>query len=233
MAWKWFVQKDDLIDGPLSTEDVQSRLQGGHFRAHHLIWSPGQDQWQNIQAWTQALSGLGTTNLAEPERETWHYALNGQSRGPMERATLVAELKALESLAEVMVWTKGMKEWAALFEFHDLLNAIGVNKRQFPRADLAGKAVLKAEGATFIAPLLTVSEGGFGISLDSGLVAGQVVTVELQSPSFREPLHAKAEVRYISDGVVGMKFTQINVESRGSIIQFIKQNQMRFNIKAA
>jgi len=192
------------------------------------------DAWTNIQQWQQSLSGLNQT--ADPEStvitEAWHYACGGQSHGPMTRSKLVDEVKSLQG-GEVMVWTKGMKEWAPLYEFHDLLNEIGINKRQFPRAELTGKAVLRTDGQVLIAPLLSISEGGFGVALENGLVSGQPVTVELQSPVFLGSLHGKAEVRYLGEGVIGFKFTQISQEAKGTIIQFIKQNQIRFPIKAA
>ena len=239
MNWKWFLQVGDNENmlGPMSTEEVQSRLSAGELLPHNLIWSPGLDQWQNLQTWNQNLATLGTTEAATPVVElaqpAWHYASSGQSRGPMDREILISELKNLPSLAEIMVWTRGMKEWAPLFEFHDLLEEIGVNRRAFPRADLTGKAILKVNDLTIIAPLRSVSEGGFGIALSSGLVSGQEATCELQSSAFRETLYAKAEVRYVGEGAVGMKFTQINPETRSVIVQIIKQNQMRFNIKAA
>ena len=234
MAWKWFVQLGELIEGPFSTEDVQNRLRAGQLAPQHLIWGPGLEQWLNLKSWTQELSNLSSSDTQHPGvPEAWHYAAQGVSRGPMPRQTLIGELKGQTTLSDVMIWTKGMKEWAPLFEFHDLLNEIGVNKRQFPRCDVTGKVVIRGSGTTLIAPLLSISEGGFSITLSEGLVSGESLSVELQCPSFREVLHAKAEVRYASQGIVGLKFTQISVETRGAIIQFIKQNQMRFAIKAA
>jgi hypothetical protein len=233
MAWKWFVQSGEKIEGPFSTEDVQARMGAGHFNKQSLIWGPGVEAWQSMQAWTLNLSGMAPGGVgAEIVSEAWHYAHGGQSRGPMTREELIGQLKDISN-GEIMLWTKGMKEWAPLYEFHDLLTEVGINKRQYPRADLTGKAVIKSSGNIMIAPLLSISEGGFGVGLDAGFVSGESVTVELQSSSFRDPLQAKAEVRYVGQGVIGFKFSQINVETRGLIIQFIKQNQVRFTIKAA
>jgi hypothetical protein len=233
MEWKWFVQLGDLIDGPLNTDEVQSRLQNGLLNAQNLIWGPRLDSWHNLQSWSALLPSLSQLAPLETQNESWHYAVNGKSHGPLTRGLLVSQLKALESLPEVMVWTKGMQEWAPLFEFHELLAEVGVNQRQFPRAAVSGKCVIKVDGQTLIAPLFSISEGGFGAKLAGGVVPGQVIGVELQCPAFREALHVRAEVRYLSGGVAGLKFTQISVETRGAIIQFIKQNQVRFNIKAA
>ena len=232
MGAKWFVQQNELVIGPLTSEDVQTRLRAGQVLPIHLIWGRGLDQWFTVKAWT-ADPSLTVQSAQEPTPATWHYADSGQSHGPLLREELIQNLKNVDSLGSVMLWTKGMKEWAPLFEFHDILTEIGVNKRQFPRTDLTGKAVLKGDGATLVAPLVCISEGGFGVQLDSGVVAGQVLTVELHSPAFREILHAKAEMRYGGQGVIGMKFTQVSPEAKGAIIQFVRQSQVRFTLKAA
>jgi hypothetical protein len=232
MIWKWFVQKDDAIHGPFTTDDVQNRLEAGQLAGTNLIWGPGLDQWQSLQTWARELPNLSAVVAPLPEitTESWHYAVSGQSYGPMSRSRLLDSLKRLPSVGDVMVWKKGMKEWVPLYEFHDLLTDVGVNKRQFPRADLDGKVVLKGNGATLVARLLSVSEGGVGVELsESGLVPGEALTMELHSPSFREVINAKVEVRYVGEGYVGLKFTQITFEAKGAVIQFIKQMRIALN----
>jgi hypothetical protein len=234
MSLKWFVQKDDSVDGPMTTEDVQSRLANGQLTSMHMIWGKGLETWIRLESWQQELPQLATAGGAtEITPELWHYAHNGKSHGPYSKSQLVEELKNVAGLGEVMIWTKGMKEWAALFEFHDLLSAIGVNKRQFPRAELTGRAVIKVGENTLIGQLVTVSEGGCGIVVDQALAPGQAFTLELQSPSFRDPIHAKAECRYVSEGLAGVRFTHLSSEAKGAIIQLVKQSQTRFVLKAA
>lgn len=233
MGLNWFVQKNESVDGPISTDDVQTRLQTGQLNLQNMIWGKGLEAWISLSLWQQELPRIATKGHAEVVQEQWHFAHGGKSLGPFPKGLLVDELKTIEDLGDVMIWTKGMKEWAPLFEFHDLLSAIGVNKRQFPRADLNGRAVIKTSEATLIGKLVTLSEGGCGIVIEQGLVPGQAFTLEMQSPAFRETLHAKAECRYISDGVAGVKFSQISMETKGAIIQFVKQSQNRFVLKAA
>jgi hypothetical protein len=233
MSRAWFIKKGDLIDGPLGTTDVQTRIQTGQLEDKDLIWGRGMETWYTPATWLAELAQLITNTRQTPVTETWHYAAGGQSYGPLLRDALIQKLKHLDNHGVIMLWTKGMKEWAPLFEFHDILTEIGINKRQFPRADISGKAVLKTASSTLVAPLVSISEGGFGIQLDSGIVSGEVVTVELQSPSIREVIHAKAEVRYAGGSVVGMKFTQLSVESRGAIIQYVRQSQVRFTLRTA
>ncbi len=233
MSQKWFVQTPAQVEGPYSTDQVHAALKSGKLSVTHLIWGRGMDEWHKVDWWTKEVTRLTENQAQTTAPEMWHYAYQNQSHGPMARATLIHELKETSAPGDVMVWTKGMNEWAPLYEFHDLLTEIGLSRRQFPRADLSGKAILKTNGSTLSAELMTISEGGFGVELDAGLVAGQVVTVELHSPAFREIVHARAECRYTSQGVVGLKFTHLSSEHKGAIIQYVRQSQTRFNLKAA
>lgn len=177
--------------------------------------------------------GESTKIVEGPANEMWHFAIGGKSFGPFKRVQLVEELKNVDAVGEVMLWTKGMKEWAHLFEFHEILSAIGVNKRQFPRADLPGQALIKVGSRTLTAPTLTISEGGMGVKMDSGLEPGQPVMVEIQSPAFKGSIVVKADVRYIFDGVLGLKFTQIHPDAKAAVAQLVRKTTAQFVLKAA
>lgn len=240
MAAKWFVSKSENVTGPYSSEQLQTHLSSATFSANDMVWGRGLEGWRTLNWWRNELPQLTSANLGQdaspnlPDvEEAWHYALSGKSYGPYLRLELIDHLKHVSDIAEVMLWTKGMKEWAPVFEFHDILSKVGVNKRIFPRAELKGKAIVKVDGATLLAPLLTISEGGLGLQLESGLVSGQNVEIELQSPSFASPLNMRAEVRYAADGVVGLRFLNLNSETKGAISTFVRQNHTRFNLKAA
>lgn len=237
MSGKWFVQSNDKVEGPMTLNDLQSRIQTGSVAGHDLVWSTGMDQWRSATWLNSESSQQELTQTAiqmAPAVELWHFALNGSSHGPYKRNELLDELKKVNSLGDVLLWTKGMKEWAPLFEFHDILSAIGVNKRQFPRADINGQVTVKTgEGRTLVAQALTISEGGMGIALEEGVVSGQSVSVEINSPAFRGPVHAKADVRYVAHGVTGLRFSNVSQEHKGAIISFVRQSQTRFVLKAS
>lgn len=235
MAVKWFVQVKDRVEGPLTQSEIQNRIQLGSISGADLVWGSGMDQWRSISWWNQESSNVELTQTAiqQPLPETWHFALNGNSHGPYRRAELLDELKKVNNLGDVLLWTKGMKEWAPLFEFHEILSSIGVNKRQFPRADISGQVTLKTGERTLVAQALTISEGGMGVALEEGVVSGQQISVEIQSPAFRGPVHAKAEVRYVSNGVTGLRFTNVSQENKAAIISFVRQSQTRFVLKAS
>ncbi len=233
MAVNWFVQVDDRIEGPLSAEEVRTRLHSGRLTSRHLIWGAGMEHWRNLGWWSNEGATLTDIVAVEPPKEIWHYALNGASFGPFSRDQLIDELVKMESTSDVLLWTKGMKEWVSIFEFHDILSSIGVNKRVYPRADLDGKVIIRTQETTITAQALTISEGGMGVVLDSGVSPGMNVSVEIQSSVFHAPIHVKADVRYVAGGITGLKFTNLNSESKSSIISYVRQSHTRFVLKAA
>ncbi len=233
MSQKWYVQKsNESVEGPLTSDQVQERLSAGDFNPKNMVWGHGMEHWRPIDWWMTHHNQLNNVTEINTAKETWHFAHKGQSFGPYGRAELLDHLKSFGMDGEVMLWTKGMKEWAPLFEFHDILEDLGVGRRQHPRAPVDEVATLTSAEKTFSAPLFSISEGGFGIRIQENVEAGQQLTVELSSPAFRQPIHARAEVRYCSSGVAGIRFIQLSSEAKGAIIQYIRQ-QAKFKLKAA
>lgn len=163
------------------------------------------------------------TVFSAAANESWHFAAEGKSFGPYNRPGLIVELRRLPSLDGVVLWTKGMREWAGIHEFHDLAFELGVSQRRFARATIQGRAILKVDGLSQMAPLISISEGGLGLRLKSEYFAGQPVAVEIQSDALGEPMTLDAEVRYCAQGVVGLKFTSSSAAVRGRIAAFVKR----------
>lgn len=235
---KWFIQINDQVEGPFTTAAVESRLASGLVAQTDLIWGSVQEDWKPLSWWSQSVTQLEEQERQSLSPEVWYYALKGRSFGPLTIVDLTNNLKAmggssLEQIKEVLVWTQGMKSWTPLFEFHELLDDLGLNKREFARSSLTGRAVVKILGDTYISSLLSISEGGCGLETIPGLIPGQEVTLELQANEINEAIHAKGEVRYVTDKILGLKFSHLNVESRGAIVQYCKKNGQQFFIKAA
>jgi hypothetical protein len=230
---KWFIQSEELVKGPFSAEDVQSRLSNGEFRATDLIWGPAQEDWRQIQWWTSnyanILAGVGQISPTQD----WHFSINGQTQGPMTRLELIHNLKTIRPLNDVLLWTNGMVAWVPIYEFSEILTEMGVSRRQFPRAEIIGKSVLKTPTSQFEVELLNVSEGGFAVAMVSGVLPGQIFPAEMISPALKELIHAKVECRYVSNGITGFKFNQISVEQKSLIIQYVNNFMAKSGSKAA
>lgn len=227
---QWFVLRNEVVTGPFTTDEVKNLTSQGEVQDRDLIWGTLQSEWRQIGWWMVELPNLlaNTKNIKDPR--LWHFAVNGTAFGPFSRDDLIMKLKEHQLTQDILVWTKGMKAWAPIYEFNDLLDDIGVNKRQFPRADIEGRVSIKVGTQTVEGILLTISEGGFGADQLQGLTPGQVLAVEINSDAFYDPVHVKAEVRYVTDaGYVGFRFQNLNMESRGAIIQYVRNAGRNFS----
>lgn len=231
---QWFVLRDEEVSGPFSTDEVKGLATRGEIQDRDLIWGRRQSDWKPLAWWMVELPNLLNQNDEVRDTRLWHYAVNGSSFGPFSRTDLVQKLKDVQLGPELLVWTKGMKAWAPLFEFSDLLDEVGVNKRQFPRADIDGLVNFKLGQQNISGHLVTISEGGFGATQMEGLSIGQIISVELVSDAFYESVHAKAEVRYVTEtGYVGFRFQSIPMEAKGKIVQYVRSSGRTFVRHAA
>jgi hypothetical protein len=238
---QWFVESNNQIQGPFTADMVKSRLASGTFDPTDLVWGRVLEEWRPLNWWMSALPELMQQAQKISNPEIWHYAYQGSSYGPLPWADLIHNLKSirgnsLDHLTQIMIWTRGMKEWVSVLEFHEIMDALEVNKRESPRAPLEGRAVIKYMGNVTIAPLKNVSAGGFGCEPTPNLIPGEEVLVEIHSDALGAAVHAKAQVRYSTDRLVGFKFLQINVESRGALVQYVRKattGTERFFIKSA
>jgi len=220
---QWFVTSNERVDGPYSTDEVKSRIQNGTFNESFLVWGRAMTEWKTPSRWLKDLTSLLEKMSSDQDNRNWHYSFEGQSYGPMNRDHLLQAIKGVKRPSDVLVWTKGMKAWAPLYEFHDLMDDVGVNKRQFPRAQITGKIVARWDEKSSTGTWETISEGGCGGVGFADLVPGMTVSIDLESKHFFEPLKLKAEVRYVRDnGYVGFRFQKLSMEARGAIIQYIK-----------
>ncbi len=202
-----------------------------------LVWGRGQGDWLTLANWMK-LSESYHAQEGQNKRpeQMWHYALEGDAKGPMSRAELILELSNIRDKDQILVWTKGMTAWADLFEFHDLLDELGLNKREHPRAAISGSLVIATEdGNTVIANLKTISAGGAGATnVNQMLTMGQNVTLEVKSDSLNETINVKAQVQYVTEfGYVGFKFQSISMEAKSRIVQYLRTAKVPATQQAA
>jgi hypothetical protein len=221
---KWFVIQQEKVTGPFHEDEIKAQVSSGLVQTTDLVWGRPLDNWTSINRWLAQLSSMtaGVENLNS--QQMWHYAVGGDSKGPMTRTELVNELKAIRNQNNILVWTKGMKAWVDLYDFHDLLDEIGLNRREHPRCKINGQIVVSFENQTFIGQLSSISVGGFGCTrLNTTLPIGQDVKVEIKSDALGDVVTAKANVQYISqDGYLGCKFATLNMEAKSRILSYVR-----------
>lgn len=221
----WFTYDDENVEGPFTTEDIKRMGQSGELEHSTLVWGKPLVHWKSYSYWMSNLESLLQQADKMTDNRLWHYAINGESHGPMSRKHLIEALQFLQGdCNDALIWTKGMEAWAPIFEFHDLMDAIGVNRRKYPRAPVNGTVIVHVGEQKVIGQLKAISEGGFGATALNLLSTGMQVNVEIQSDAFPSTIHASVQVRYISEeGFIGFKFGSINRESQAQIINYVKE----------
>ncbi len=166
--------------------------------------------------------------------QLWHYAIDGASKGPLTRAEMINELRGVQSKDEILIWTKGMKSWADLYDFGDLLDELGLNRREHARAPIRASAVIRFNDQIIIGQIKSISEGGFRVaSIETHLSIGQVVDIEIKSEQLAQTILAKASVQYMTElGNYGFRFQSISQEAKSSIIDFVLKSRKNVPIAA-
>lgn len=221
----WFICTDERVEGPFTAEAVKGLWDGGSLTDESIVWGRGHSDWVKVKNWVNSEESKIDIQNSKLSSQLWHYALNGESKGPMTRGELMHELRNIRDKDQILLWTKGMKAWADLFEFHDILNELGLDKRTDPRADIQGTLTIEMEkGGKVLGQLRTISTGGLGATGVSGqLSVGQSIQVEIQSGQLSVPIRAKTIVQYITDlGFVGLKFESLSMEAKSQILQHIR-----------
>jgi hypothetical protein len=221
---KWFLLRDGQVSGPFSKDDVDSRLTLG---SSPLIWGRGQTEWVSPDRWTQLLRDAESQDRraksAAAER-LWKIRVSGQELKPMNHDQMIDFLKTQKDLGEIQIWTEGYTDWKDIYQIHKIMDELGVSRRQHPRVPIMG--TLTCEGATgnITARILSISEGGLGMTEAPQVKIGEKFKTILKSPNLYTPIHATTEVVYVgTDGYAGMKFISIHPESKSAIIEYVKK----------
>lgn len=221
---KWFVLENDEVRGPFSEEQIQAQLTSQIITAECQLWTKGMKTWAPSAQWQNGLKDQPMNATQAEQKRMWHYAFEGQAHGPLPLSVMLGRLEALgDRFSEVLLWTKGMKNWAPLFEFHEILDELNINRRQHPRAPIEGQVVLRVGEKQIIGTLKSISQGGFGVGRLEGVLPGQEVSAELRAQNFHEPISVKAELRYLGEsGYAGFTFSVISREATSQIVQYVK-----------
>ncbi|MCB0357651.1 MAG: DUF4339 domain-containing protein [Bdellovibrionales bacterium] len=231
---KWFIYVDEEVSGPFPTEVIEKQIETGELGSQCLIWGQPQQEWKSPSWWRNNLHSLMSSHIPPKKSKQWHFVVDEISHGPMSRDELIDCLKVLDEKTKVLVWTNGMSDWQPLYEVEDLMNDVGISRRQHPRAHIMGQLIVQKQDQTFIGQLKTISAGGCGFQGVEGLKVGSEVKITIKSDAFYKDVSAQAEIRYISKtGFIGVKFLAINSEDKANIINFVRSQAKAQTTQAA
>lgn len=237
MKTLWFVHRDGAVLGPFSSDEVEKNIESGALGPDCLVWARGTNEWSPITQWKALSSKIHASQKTSDNRVWYCDSGAGHPIGPLTQGELADHLRGLNRWDIVTLWGTGLLKWLPLFEVPEVMDLVGISRRENPRAPLLGQIALTAVGSSMPAQVLqalTISIGGFGVKNAGALSRGDKVQIAIKSKEFAGTVHALGEVLYVSrTGEAGVKFLDITAENKSMIIEHIKRFESEKSSAAA
>jgi hypothetical protein len=220
---KWFLLTDGLVTGPFTKDDVESRLT---MLTNALVWGRGQMEWMGPDRWRQFLKDADSqaAKAKGGSDRLWKIRVAGQELRPMTHDQMIDFLRTQKDYGEIQIWTEGYTDWKDIYQIHKIMDELGVSRRQHPRVPIMGSLACEGATGTLTARVLSISEGGLGVTDAPQMKIGEKFKTILKSPNLYTPIHSTVEVVYIGgDGYAGMKFVSLHPESKSAIIEYVRK----------
>ncbi len=220
MSRKWFIYYQENVTGPFAAETIYH----SHFKNKKdiLLWSKGQKSWLSFQNWRKYYNQLKAINSQKPK--LWYAENRGEQFGPYTKDQLIQFLSYHKDLSQIYLWTEGQEQWARLFEFNTIMEAIGITRRKFVRAPIVGRVSITRGTQIFYKDISNISVQGLGIKNAFELKAGDLVILKIQSLLIVEDFQAQATIKYVNpSGYAGIEFSKISERSKAYLQDYVKQ----------
>ena len=238
----WFVFIQGEVRGPFQKPDIEAMKSQW---PQMFVWGQGLQQWLPPSQWLELLeqghtrvantagttgSNDGTTGAggaATSNQRVWKLKIDNHEMKDLTYSQMMDVLKSRDEFENVRIWTEGYTDWREIYQIHQIADELGVSRRKHPRVPVMGSVQCENnQGQQFELRALSLSEGGLGASGGHSLHIGDRLKVVLKSPNLFTPIHATAEIVYVGpDGYVGMKFLGIQIESKSSILEYVRKFQ--------
>jgi len=162
---------------------------------------------------------------AQPPGAFYRVQINFIDQPMMTKNELLNLISKQEDISTVAIQDPKTKEWKEVYAYPDIVEKLGLSRRKHARVPILAQFVGRTNRhESFNARIITISEGGLGLTEVYDLKIGDVVEGQLTSPHFFQPINIRADVVYSGlDGYIGLNFTQINDESKSAIIDYMKK----------
>lgn len=221
---KWFILNEGRVSGPFQKAEVEFQM--AQVKSA-LVWGRGLQEWLNFDKWGRAARDLEAQSSAQKasSERLWKLRVAGQEMKPMTHEQMINFLKTKTDYSQIQIWTDGYSEWKEIYQIHKIMDELGVSRRSHPRVPIMGSVTCEGGShGNYESRLLTISEGGLGMTDGQPARIGEKFKVIIKSPNLYTPIHATGEVVYVSsDAYVGLKFLSIHSESKSAIIEYVKK----------
>ena len=246
---KWFLQFQGEVKGPFTNESLEAALvnMGEPNMENTLVWKRGLTEWIKSTKWklesaqftnqnsdmttTVSSTAQSPTSMPKPFSETftesafYRVQLNFVDQPLMNKNELMGFISKLKDISTLSIQNPKTKEWSDVYAYPEIVERLGLSRRKHPRVPILATFTGSSNKTPEISvKVVTISEGGMGFTEVFDLKIGDTVEGQISSPHFFQPLNVNADVIYSGlDGYIGLKFTQINDESKSAVIDYIKK----------
>lgn len=216
----WFILSEGQVIGPFSPEEVESKVGS---LSQPQIWGRGQGEWMEPNKWRQSLKDLPPTPAAA-SKDLWRIRVEGKDLQPMVYDELLKYLRSLKDYSSIDIYMDKSGQWKDLYAVQQIVDELGISRRSHPRVPITGTLECETEDGSFECRVISISEGGLGVSESKNMQIGQRFKSTLKSPNLYIAVSCTCEVVYIgNDGYAGMRFVSLTEEAKSSIIEYVKK----------
>ncbi len=229
MAHEWFVYSENIVTGPFTTEQVDQCMTAGIWSDACFIWWKGQREWMPISSWREQLEKIVKSESEKSHNPVWYVDVGGSSLGPLTQNEMISHLRSVTTLNKVRLWSASLDKWTNIFEIHDIMEELGISRRENERAPLMGTVAVSRvdQQGPAVVKAASISEAGMGLNDAGFLVKGEQVQLLIRSSEFPHALRFTGSVAYVtSQGYAGVKFDELHPETASFVVDYVK----RFNI---
>jgi hypothetical protein len=221
---QWFLLLDGQVTGPFADPEIEKQIEGAK---DPLIWGRGQSEWMTPDKWRVILKAmLAQASIETQKTRLWKVRIDHKELTPMTQAELVEQLKDYTDLSPVRIWTEGFDEWKEVYQVQKVMEELGISRRSHPRVPIMGSLKCDASVGSIHAKVISISEGGIGVSASTGLQIGEKLHGLLTSPNIFIPINANLEVVYVgADGYAGLRFLNVPSEGKSAIVDYVRKFQ--------
>jgi hypothetical protein len=232
MNHAWFIYSNEVVSGPFDTDTVRGKLRAGQLAAGTFIWWKGQREWIPVASWESQLEQILQTAVDRSQKSVWYLENGGQPVGPLTQNELLDNLRSIPHLNRVRLWAVGMKKWSSLFALPDVMELLGMSRRENERAPLMGSVAVTRSNDDprgYVLRAASISVAGMGVTGAHDLRVGDMLSLLIKSTEFPDSLHLRGQIAYVTEqGYAGVRFELVPPEMQGMIFDYVK----RFNAEA-
>jgi hypothetical protein len=222
---KWFAQKNNKITGPFDQTHIESMIQTQEEGL--LIWGKSLSEWITAKEWLDYIKGTQTENSPSNQKNAnWYFKTTNITSPALSFQNLIVEIRKLNTYDDLLINNDEKNKWISVFAFPLVADELGITRRQMIRVPILGflNGQRVDDHSAVKAKVVTISQGGCGITEGVGITSGTSMKGIIKSPNLPGDVHFSADVVYIGkDGYVGMKFTSISPESQSQIIEYVNK----------